>query len=555
MMDLDLWLSGLMGREENNSFLSSGVSGYVLIFAWLVGNSGISHGEPTEAQTLGIFHRYTQLDIGLNVELPRFSDNANGSENLIQNTESVNRHHIPPVDVNHPKEICWCCTLGKLAATVEVLSSGKSLGLSGHHVYYLNFEASTDVIHVDCIMMFAGVSFIIVLINVIQPYICRDFAAYSPAIFLAAAAQIYNRFEKSTKLKIAVVGFGNFGQFLAQTLVQQGHTILAHSRSDAARKLGVSFFSNPDDLCEEHPEVILLCTSIISTESILKSLPVQRLKRNTLFVDVLSVKEFPRNLVENTSGDSFDLYYGLFMYNKNAMEQLERLDMAFESLKKQLFGHLHDVLSMDINISKESPGSPNVSGSISSKEETIQQFLGPELKCRKPRRRKLFEDQEPCIMRGVYLKSMKWQAAIKVDKKQIHLGTVGSQEAAAHLYDSLSKQIPDGSRGRKTNNLSEHTFSKCAVEATNDVTCRTAAIGGTLGSGGHHSVWKMEMELSHRCSQINLGKLRLDETNWVIFDMFRWEGRAGREAVVFETEDGSAIEDAYNRGSDTIKDK
>ncbi|KAI3676355.1 hypothetical protein L1987_85961 [Smallanthus sonchifolius] len=30
---------------------------------------------------------------------------------------------------------------------------------------------------------------------------------------------------------------------------------------------------------------------------------------------------------------------------------------------------------------------------------------------------------------------MKWQAAIKVDKKQIHLGTVGSQEEAARLYD------------------------------------------------------------------------------------------------------------------------
>ncbi|RWV80273.1 hypothetical protein GW17_00058488, partial [Ensete ventricosum] len=28
-----------------------------------------------------------------------------------------------------------------------------------------------------------------------------------------------------------------------------------------------------------------------------------------------------------------------------------------------------------------------------------------------------------------------WQAAIKVDKKQIHLGTVGSQEDAARLYD------------------------------------------------------------------------------------------------------------------------
>eukprot|EP00258_Populus_trichocarpa_P018151 XP_006381087.2 arogenate dehydrogenase 1, chloroplastic [Populus trichocarpa] len=263
--------------------------------------------------------------------------------------------------------------------------------------------------------------------------------------------------DDSSKLKIAIVGFGNFGQFLAKTFVQQGHSVLAYSRanySDAAQRLGVSYFSNADDLCEEHPEVIVLCTSILSTEKVLKSLPFQRLKRSTLFVDVLSVKEFPRNLflqhlpshfdilcthpmfgpesgkngwnqlafvfekvrigsegsrvsrcdkfldifarercrmvemscaehdwyaagsqfithtmgrvleklgmestpvntkgyetllnlVENTAGDSFDLYYGLFMYNVNAMEQLERLDLAFESLKDQLFGRLHGVL-------------------------------------------------------------------------------------------------------------------------------------------------------------------------------------------------------------------
>lgn len=233
--------------------------------------------------------------------------------------------------------------------------------------------------------------------------------------------------------------------------------MLAYSRSDYSRvaaELGVSFFSDADDICEEHPDVILLCTSIISTEKVLRSLPLQRLKRSTLFVDVLSVKEFPRNLfmqilpvdfdilcthpmfgpesgrngwdglplvydkvrigndearisrcerfldifakegcqmvemscaehdrnaaesqfithtmgrileklrlestpintkgyetllnlVENTASDSFDLYYGLFMYNKNAMEQLERLDLAFESLKKELFGNLHEIL-------------------------------------------------------------------------------------------------------------------------------------------------------------------------------------------------------------------
>ncbi|XP_022999295.1 arogenate dehydrogenase 1, chloroplastic-like [Cucurbita maxima] len=269
-------------------------------------------------------------------------------------------------------------------------------------------------------------------------------------------SRIASRFHNSQKLKIAIVGFGNFGQFLAKTIVRQGHTVLAHSRSDhsdEARKLGVSFFSDPHDLAEEHPEVILLCTSIISTESVLLSLPLQRLKRNTLIVDVLSVKEFPKSLmlellpgdfdvicshpmfgpesgakgwndlffvyekvrigseesrvsrcekflsiferegckmvemscadhdryaagsqfithtvgrvldmlmlestpintkgyeslldlVKNTAADSFDLYYGLFMYNKNALEMLERLDLAFEALKQQLFGRLHDV--------------------------------------------------------------------------------------------------------------------------------------------------------------------------------------------------------------------
>lgn len=280
-------------------------------------------------------------------------------------------------------------------------------------------------------------------IDAAQPY---DYEAY-----------LFNRFSQSSKLKIAVVGFGNFGQFLAKAFIRQGHTVFAHSRSNyhgVAQSLGAAFFSDPHDLCEQHPDVILICTSIISMESVLRSLPLQRLRRNTLFVDVLSVKEFPKNiflqvlpnhfdilcthpmfgpesgkhtwqnlpfvfdkvrignednrnnrvdtfldifkkegctmvdmscaehdkyaagsqfithtmgrileklqlestpintrgyetllnLVENTAGDSFDLYYGLFMYNKNAMEQLERLDLAFEALKKELFGHLHEAL-------------------------------------------------------------------------------------------------------------------------------------------------------------------------------------------------------------------
>lgn len=98
---------------------------------------------------------------------------------------------------------------------------------------------------------------------------------------------------------------------------------------------------------------------------------------------------------------------------------------------------LSDIASvLDSNtIVKDESGSSNASGSSSSKEQPSQQSIEPPIKRRKRHSRKPIHNQEPCLMRGVYFKNMKWQAAIKVDKKQIHLGTVASQEEAAHLYD------------------------------------------------------------------------------------------------------------------------
>ncbi len=43
--------------------------------------------------------------------------------------------------------------------------------------------------------------------------------------------------------------------------------------------------------------MVVLATSILSLEGVLCTLPVQRLRRSTLFVDVLSVKEFPKQLL------------------------------------------------------------------------------------------------------------------------------------------------------------------------------------------------------------------------------------------------------------------
>eukprot|EP00250_Pteridium_aquilinum_P004378 c14591_g2_i1 orf=376-774(+) len=57
------------------------------------------------------------------------------------------------------------------------------------------------------------------------------------------------KLQVQKKLKIGLVGFGNYGQFLAERMVKQGHTVLAHSRSDykeLGRKMNVQFFRDAD---------------------------------------------------------------------------------------------------------------------------------------------------------------------------------------------------------------------------------------------------------------------------------------------------------------------
>ncbi len=47
-------------------------------------------------------------------------------------------------------------------------------------------------------------------------------------------------------------------------------------------------------------------------------------------------------LIENTCNDSFELYYGLFMYNQNATETLEAMEQSFDRTKRRLFDQLHN---------------------------------------------------------------------------------------------------------------------------------------------------------------------------------------------------------------------
>lgn len=72
-------------------------------------------------------------------------------------------------------------------------------------------------------------------------------------------------------MHIGILGFGTFGQFLAERLVKGGHRVTATSRSDyaaRAKDLGVTFFNDIDDFCEDHPEIVIISTSILSFESV-----------------------------------------------------------------------------------------------------------------------------------------------------------------------------------------------------------------------------------------------------------------------------------------------
>ncbi|KAI5407740.1 arogenate dehydrogenase 1, chloroplastic [Lathyrus oleraceus] len=116
--------------------------------------------------------------------------------------------------------------------------------------------------------------------------------------------------SSSESLKIGIVGFGTFGQFLANTMIKQGHTLTATSRTDYSQlclQMGIHFFRDVTALLEADMDVILLCTSISSLSEVVGSMPLTCLKRPTLFVDVLSVKEHPRNLLLRVLPEELDI--------------------------------------------------------------------------------------------------------------------------------------------------------------------------------------------------------------------------------------------------------
>lgn len=79
-------------------------------------------------------------------------------------------------------------------------------------------------------------------------------------------------------------------------------------------------------------------------------------------------------LVENTTNDSFELYYGLFLYNTNAPDQLSRLERALDDVKAKLFDRLHSKLRSQLFPGEEFTGieeSTNTNGNQSMSSQAF----------------------------------------------------------------------------------------------------------------------------------------------------------------------------------------
>ena len=115
---------------------------------------------------------------------------------------------------------------------------------------------------------------------------------------------------RSKPLTIGIVGYGRFGQFIAKTFAKHGKVVVT-SRSDytdVADAMGAKYvpLSDPDEFLAQDLDVIILATSILSFESTVQGMVPSLRKHiaagNTapLIVDVLSVKEFPREVMIET---------------------------------------------------------------------------------------------------------------------------------------------------------------------------------------------------------------------------------------------------------------
>ncbi len=103
---------------------------------------------------------------------------------------------------------------------------------------------------------------------------------------------------KLENIKIGIIGFGRFGQFIGKKMVEYGFKVYATSRTSyqkEAKEIGVIFIEN--NFQQKDLDIVVLAPSILSFEKIITSYPLD-FWENKLIVDVLSVKKYPQEILQ-----------------------------------------------------------------------------------------------------------------------------------------------------------------------------------------------------------------------------------------------------------------
>lgn len=130
------------------------------------------------------------------------------------------------------------------------------------------------------------------------------------------SSRIIRKVRLDNNINVGIIGFGRFGQFLAERMVKYGFNVYSTSRSDyseISKKIGVKFYSKDIFYKECFPklDIIIFSTSINSFEDVLDDVIENNFDsfNNKLVVDVLSVKDYPNNIFKsrNINGNNLVL--------------------------------------------------------------------------------------------------------------------------------------------------------------------------------------------------------------------------------------------------------
>lgn len=133
-------------------------------------------------------------------------------------------------------------------------------------------------------------------------------------------------------MNIGIIGFGRFGQLLAEML-KESHSIKVYDiidKTEGAKKIGVKW-SKLNEICLQ--DFIILCVPISKMKNVLEKIK-DKIKKGTVVMDTCSVKEYPAELMLKNLSKKTELIASHPMFGPDSAKYgLKNLQIIFCPLR------------------------------------------------------------------------------------------------------------------------------------------------------------------------------------------------------------------------------